>query len=148
MVDNVYVIILLLSAVLSTVLAVYVQLRRKSLDAPSLAWLLIAIAVWSYASAVDVQLQTSEHRAIFNLIRYLGIVSTPVFFLYFALEYSRMFSQFKRFLSWPVWIIPALSIIFLATNNYHNLFYTYTYDSTGEVIVNYRGGHGDRKSVV
>ncbi|MDX9845528.1 MAG: histidine kinase N-terminal 7TM domain-containing protein [Tenuifilaceae bacterium] len=142
MVENVFVILLLLSAVLSTVLAVYVQFRRKSLDAPSLAWLLIAVAVWCFASAVDMQLQANEHRAIFNLIRYLGIVSTPVFFLYFALEYSRMFNQFKRFLSWPVWIIPVLSIIFLATNNYHNLFYTYTYDSAGEVIVNYRAGHG------
>ncbi len=142
MVDNVFIILLLLSAALSAVLAVYVRLRRKSLDAPSLAWLLSAVALWCFGAAVDMQLQASEQRDLFNLVRYVGIVATPVFFLYFALEYSRMYSHFRRFLSWPVWIIPILSIIFLATNNYHNLFYTYTYDTTGEVIVNHRGGHG------
>lgn len=139
---NIFITLLLISAVISFLLAVYVWLRRKLLEASSLVWLLIAIAVWCFAYVVELQFEGVGQRKIFILIRCLSTISSPIFLLYFAFDYSRLFNRFRKYLRWPVWVIPALSIIILATNSLHNLFFTFSYDSLGNVVTDYPAGYG------
>lgn len=134
--------ILLLAGVLSAILTVYVLLKRKSLEAPSLAWLLFSVSVWCFAAAVELQLTNVAEKKVFNVIRYLGIVSVPVWLLYFALEYSQKLCKVKRWMTWPVWIIPALSILLLATNRYHHLFYARGVEDIADSFLSYRSQHG------
>jgi PAS domain S-box-containing protein len=134
--------ILLLAGVLSAILTVYVLLKRKSLEAPSLAWLLLSVSVWCFAAAVELQLTNVAEQKVFNVIRYLGIVSVPVWLLYFALEYSQKLCKVKRWMTWPVWIIPALSILLLATNRYHHLFYARGVEDIADSFLSYRSQHG------
>ncbi|MDX9769898.1 MAG: histidine kinase N-terminal 7TM domain-containing protein [Tenuifilaceae bacterium] len=134
--------ILLLAGVLSAILTVYVLLKRKSLEAPSLAWLLLSVSVWCFAAAVELQLTNVAEQKVFNVIRYLGIVSVPVWLLYFALEYSQRLCKVKRWMTWPVWIIPALSILLLATNRYHHLFYARGVEDIADSFLSYRSHNG------
>lgn len=134
--------ILLLAGVLSAILTMYVLLKRKSLEAPSLAWLLLSVSVWCFAAAVELQLTNVAEQKVFNVIRYLGIVSVPVWLLYFALEYSQKLCKVKRWMTWPVWIIPALSILLLATNRYHHLFYARGVEDIADTFLSYRSQHG------
>jgi len=134
--------VLLLAGLLSAVLAVYAWLKRKSLEAPSLAWLLLSVSVWCFAAAAELQLTSVAEQKVFNVIRYIGIVSAPVWLLYFALEYSQSLYRVKSWMTWPVWIIPILSIVILATNRYHHLFYARSVESLVESFLAYRPHHG------
>ena len=133
---------LLLAGVLSAILAVYAWLKRKSLEAPSLAWLLLSVSVWCFAAAVELQLTSEAEQKVFNVIRYIGIVSVPVWLLYFALDYSQSLYKVKSWMTWPVWIIPILSIVILATNRYHHLFYARSVEGLVESFLAYRSLHG------
>jgi PAS domain S-box-containing protein len=142
MYGNAIIIVLLLAAVLSAVLGVYIRLRRKSLEAPSLAWLMLSVSIWSFAAAVELQLTSVPEQKVFNVIRYIGIVSVPVWLLYFSLEYSQMLHKAKRLMSWPVWIVPLLTVLILATNDFHHLLYAKSIQSPSNSFLAYRAEHG------
>jgi PAS domain S-box-containing protein len=121
---EIFILILLLSAVLSGILFVYVRLKRKSLGSPSLAWLLLSIFIWCLVSAVELQLATLNAKKILNIVMYLGIVSLPVWFLKFSLEYTQTQWKYRKFTGWYIWLVPVISITLLATNDLHRLFYS------------------------
>jgi PAS domain S-box-containing protein len=120
---SVYVHILVVSSLVLGVLGFYVLIKRKSLKLSSLAGLLFSIALWSFASAIEINSSTLELKHFFTIICYLGIVSIPVWYIKFAAEYSG-FAYFNRFsANLLLWIIPVVSLALLITNKYHNLFY-------------------------
>ena len=123
MATNFLITIHLLSVVLLIALMLYVRLKGKSIEAPSLFWLLLSVAIWCLATAVGMFLISAVDKKVVDVFRYLGIVSIPVCFFYFVLEFTHRTKYLKIKTIWPFLVVPVLSIVMLVTNDYHHLFY-------------------------
>lgn len=119
-----YILILVLSSAILGILSVYLLMKRKYVETPSLAGLLFAIAIWSFASAFEFQFSSLEARKIVRVISYFGIVSAPVWFFLFTAEFTKSIARFRKYYSIVIWIIPVISILLIATNDIHLLFYS------------------------
>ncbi len=69
-----------------------------------------------------------EYSVFFLKLSFLGIITLPVFFLFFALDYagSPWLPKLKK-LSKLLWVIPACSIVLMLTNRWHGLFWSEVY---------------------
>lgn len=121
---SVFILILLISSVITGGLAVYVWTKRKVFETPSLTGLLLSIAIWCFAAGLEMASNTIELKKIFTTISYLGITTVPVWFMLFVSEYSRKSIRWFRYFKLLVWLIPLTSFLLLITNRYHGLFYT------------------------
>ncbi|NHB69703.1 sensor histidine kinase [Perlabentimonas gracilis] len=120
---RVYLLILIVSSVITGILALYVWLKRTSINTPSLFGLLMAISLWSFGATLEILANTIEVKSFFNFIVYTGIVSIPVFLFVFTIEFTQNFKRYKKYINRTLWIIPLTSLLFLATNRFHGLFY-------------------------
>jgi PAS domain S-box-containing protein len=121
---SVYMLILIISALLSGMLAFYTLIKRKSLKISSLAGLLFSVSLWSFASAFELAVNSLYFKEIFTIICYVGITTIPVWFFFFSAEYCGL-SIFKKVnLLSLFWILPLISIVLLITNDAHHLFYS------------------------
>ena len=131
---SIFILILLISSSLSGILALYLWLRRKSLESPSLSGLLLSIAIWCFGAALELATPTLDAKRALTALCFVGIATIPVWFLFFALEFTRTKLVFsKRALSF-LWLMPAITFIILVTNRYHHLFYS---SSTLEIARGY-----------
>lgn len=123
MATNLRITLLLLLVVLLVILMFYVRIKRRNIEAPSLVWLLLSVTIWCLATIVDLYLVSAVDKKIVDVFRYLGIVSIPVCFFYFVLEFTQRAKWFKIRVIWPFFVVPLTTIGMLITNDYHHLFY-------------------------
>lgn len=122
---SLFILILLISSSLSGILAIYLWLRRKSLESPSLSGLLLSIAIWCFGAALELAVPRIEVKRALTALCYVGITTIPVWFLLFALEFTRSkFIVNKKRLLYLLWIMPAITFSIVITNRYHHLFYS------------------------
>lgn len=119
-----FILILFISSVLTGGLAVYVWVKRKVFETPSLSGLLLSLATWCFASGLEMASSTLELKLVFTAISYLGITTLPVWFIQFVVEYSGKPIQLLKKLNILIWVIPVITLILSITNRYHGLFYT------------------------
>ncbi len=131
---NVYILIFLISSILTGLLAVYLWFKRREVNTPALIGLLLSIALWCFAAAFELAVNSIEAKRFFTVICYVGIVSIPVWFVGFALEYSGFIRRIPQYFKYLVWILPIISISLLATNEIHHLFYAKsTLETIGDI---------------
>ncbi len=115
---------------LSALLALILSTQIYKLDVnKSYNWfipVLITTGVW--AAFYGLWFMTPDDYAIWVLkISFLGIITLPVFLIFFALDYikSPWLEKAIRH-SWLLWIIPAVSVLLMLTNSLHGLFWSET----------------------
>ena len=123
---NFYILVLLLSAILSSMIGTYLWVKGRATNTPSLVGLLLSISIWCAAAAFELAVITYEAKWLFTIICYVGIISIPVWFLRFALEYTGLIQRVSKRIKVLVWILPLTTFIILTTNPSHNLFYSET----------------------
>jgi PAS domain S-box-containing protein len=105
---------------------VYAARRRKMRGAWPFAWFCLAVAEWAFAYAMDIPSETLELKLVWSQIEYIGIVSGPLFWLAFALQYTRHSEWITRrgwaFLS----LGPLTTLALVFTNPYHQLIWRTT----------------------
>lgn len=84
---------------------------------------MLATGVWAFFSGLWLLLPDTI-AILASKLSYAGVIALPVFLFLFALDYSgspwhAWFSSKK----WVLWVIPALSVLALATNPLHGLFW-------------------------
>ena len=132
---NIIIITLLLAAIMSLILAVFIWRRRKILGIPALLGLLLSIALWSVASGLGYSVNSLIGKNFFTLVCYIGIVQLPVWFFLFTCEYTGVFGKVSGRLRFILWIVPIVSIIGVITNPLHQQFFTSSVlVSSGELI--------------
>lgn len=87
--------------------------------------LMLAIPVWSSFAILEVVFD--RYKVLFSQLAYIGIVSAPVFWLLFSLEYSNGIKKIKRWHLALLCIIPAITLLLVATNALHRLYWTDIY---------------------
>lgn len=111
------------SAAVSLYIAALAWKRKSDSSIRTLSWLLISSAIWSVGYGFELAAGSLVQAQFFGFIAYIGIVSTPVFWMLFAARYTQndhWISGKKHLLTL---VVPMLSLIFLSSNNWHYLFY-------------------------
>lgn len=122
--SNPYSLPLLISALVTSVLAIYVWRRKKRGGTGIFAFLLTAVTLWTVSYALEWGLETRAATVFWAKFTYMGIVAIPVFWFLFVEIYlgrERMLSKGKLAL---LSLIPVLILIAVWTNEHHSLFWT------------------------
>lgn len=122
--------------------AVIARTRRGVPGGVAFGWMMIAIALWSFTSGMHTLVDDYDTRLTISKFQYLGIAPIGVLWLIFTTHYSRLTWPIERISRVLVWIVPAITVLVVATNDQHH-FYWSSIDEVmtpiGRRLV-YRGG--------
>jgi PAS domain S-box-containing protein len=133
---------LLVAAVISAAAAFAAWRRRDAAGGLPLALLMAAVAEWSLAFALEAAAIGVPAKVFWGKIQYLGVTSSPMFLLMFALEFAHLGRWLTRRRLVVLWIIPLVTLGLAATNEWHHLIWTSFTPSSlpGSNVIVY--GHG------
>jgi diguanylate cyclase (GGDEF)-like protein/PAS domain S-box-containing protein len=130
-----YSVILFISAVTSAFTAYLARRQRAAPGRDSLVWLMIAVAEWSFAAALETASLGVPAKVFFSKVEYLGAVSAPVLYLLFVLEYTRLDNRLTPRKMLLIWLIPAVTLILAATNDWHGLVWNSFTPSANNLLI-------------
>ena len=140
----VHVAALFASTALSIWAAVVARTRRGVPGSAAFSWLMMAVALWSLASAMHAVVDERDARIVIAKFQYLGVAPIGVLWLLFAGNYSRMSWPLSsdRLLRVAVWIVPAITFLLVVTNEQHQLHWAQieTVTTTAGARLVYRAG--------
>jgi PAS domain S-box-containing protein len=105
--------------------------RRPAQGVAPLIYLLIAGAVWTLMGMAEAGAIDLPAKILCTRLMYFGVVSTGVFWLSFALDYSgsTWWKRPRNFLLLS--IIPLVTLVLAWTNDYHGLLWSEIYLTSG-----------------
>ena len=111
------------STALSIWSAVIARTRRGVPGSAAFSWMMMAVALWSLASAMHTVVSDREARIVIAKLQYLGVAPIGVLWLLFTSDYSRAAWPISsdRLLRVAVWAIPLLTFVLVLTNEQHLL---------------------------
>jgi diguanylate cyclase (GGDEF)-like protein len=98
--------------------------RRRAAGSLPLAWLLFAAAEWMLFQSLETAAVGIPLKVTFAKIEYLGITLAPPLLLWFAVEFSRQEKLSLRWRHAVLALIPLLTVLVAATNDWHHLLWT------------------------
>jgi signal transduction histidine kinase/CheY-like chemotaxis protein len=120
---NFYALTLVIASLAPGAVAFTAWRRRAAPGAVSFAWLMLALMVWTLAYGLELASTSLSAMLFWIKVEYLGIATIPAFWLIFTVQYARR----ESWLTWPnlilLFIIPALTLILVWTNELHHLYY-------------------------
>jgi diguanylate cyclase (GGDEF)-like protein/PAS domain S-box-containing protein len=117
-------IIPLIAAGISLLVAVSVWQKKEVPGSICLAYLMVALAEWTFLETIEKSVYGEASKILVSKIQYLGIVSVPVLFLIFAARYSQQDRWLNRRREIGLWLLPALTLILVFTNEWHQLHWS------------------------
>jgi diguanylate cyclase (GGDEF)-like protein/PAS domain S-box-containing protein len=109
---NFYVsLIYLLTAVPYVWLGLFAWRKRPAVAVTPFAWAMLGLSIWSYAYSVELLLPSLPAKIFLTKIEYLGIVSIPVFLLFFSFEYTGKSHLLTRQTRLLIWAIPLFCLL-------------------------------------
>ena len=112
---------LFLSAALAAWVVTIVWRRRDVAGSGAFLWLMGAIAFWCATSAFHGLSASLDDRIVWAKVQYLGITAAPPLWLLFSARYAQANWIDSRLVRRLIWIIPALTVLAAATNEWHRL---------------------------
>lgn len=122
--QNAYILLAIISALLSSVAAVYIWRRRKAAGALSLALLMASISVWSFGYAMELAGNERQIMRFWLRFEYIGIAFLPFWGIRFAFQYVGYNKLLNRWSMFLFSIIPVTTLLLNWTNEWHHLFYS------------------------
>ncbi len=129
---------LLFTSGLAAAIALVAWQRRATPGGTSFALLAMALAQWSFLSALEKAVPGLTAKVVCAKIEYLGITSVPTLWLMFALGYSQQEDWLTRRNVLLLWIVPSITVALAATNESHELLWssiTPASDQDGALLV-------------
>lgn len=118
-----YVILLLIGSLAAAFLGVYAWQRRQSNGLIAFVWLALAAAEWSAGYALELISHNLPAIVFWAKLEYLGIVTLPVAWLVFALQYSGRAKWLQRRYLLALFAIPLLTVLLVFSNEAHGLIW-------------------------
>ena len=111
------------STALSIWSAVIARTRRGVPGGAAFSWMMMAVALWSLASALHTVVSDRDARIVIAKLQYLGVAPIGVLWLLFTSNYSRVAWPISsdRLLRVAVWAVPLLTFVLVLTNEHHQL---------------------------
>ena len=112
----------LLTAGVTALAATYVLRRSRKNEGRLFALFTFTVSWWSACVALEALSPTLSGKLFFSKLQYVGIAPLPVLWLLFALAYARL-APLSRAGRLALFMIPALTLLLVATNGAHGLIY-------------------------
>ncbi len=104
-------------------LALYAWQLRGKPAAQTFAWLMGAMAVWSLGYGLEIRTSALASKVFWAKVQYVGIVTLPIFWLTFVVEYTGR-SAWRQWRGWRwLWLLPAITLGLVWTNEFHGLIW-------------------------
>ncbi len=116
-----YVILLAIAVVVDVLVASYAWMRRATPGGLYLALIMSAAAIWALANAAEFAAPAMADKIFWGKASYVGIVNVPPLWLLFTLSYSQRTHWFTRRRLIVLWIVPAIILGLVMTNELHHL---------------------------
>jgi len=123
--------ILYANSIICLILALLVWARRVRPGGMVFGFLMLSLAVWSLAAAMEDGSLDYAFKYTCSKLSYLGIATAPALLLMFALDYSRQTQWMRTRNMIFLWIIPVVSIFMAFTNEKHLLLWSSVLPSAG-----------------
>lgn len=128
--------LLILVAVVAAALALYAWRRRGTPGAAALVALMAGVFVWSVGYAFEIAVDDLPAKIFWAKVEYLGIVSVPLAWLAFSLQYNRPEGRLTGRRLALLAAIPLVALLLVWTNEAHGLIWTATsVDETGPPVL-------------
>lgn len=137
---NPFAIVALISAGIALALGVLVWSRRPGRGIVPFTVLMLAVGFWSFSAGMDILSLESSFRIVFVSLTYAGIVLVPAAWLVFVLEYTGNDAWITRRNLRLLAIHPVVTMLIIATNNWHGLFWSDSTLNTATNIITYTPG--------
>ncbi|MBZ0275501.1 MAG: PAS domain S-box protein [Anaerolineae bacterium] len=118
-----YIVLLVVSAILSIALAAWVWRRRSAPGATAVIIFMILAAVWSGAAAMEAASDTLANKIFWTKMLYFGSATSPVNWLVFALAYTGQQRLLTRRRIALLMLVPAIILAAVWTNEAHQLIW-------------------------
>ncbi|MBN7815776.1 sensor histidine kinase [Algoriphagus pacificus] len=122
---NPYSVALLVSGTLVALLSAFIAIRLGD----STRWIaltMLAVAIWGFFYGLELSSTTKERMLFYINFEYLGILTTPPFWMLFCMYYTGFRPRNKKLLFTLIFAIPIISYILVLTNDFHQLHYAAT----------------------
>ncbi|MBI5822570.1 MAG: diguanylate cyclase [Chloroflexi bacterium] len=110
-------------AILTAAIAIYAFSHQRQSGAASFGWLTTAMTVWSACYGLEILAPTLSLKILAAKLAYLGIISTPVFWLVFALEYTGHAGWLTRNKRLGLLGVSTITVALVFTNESHKLIW-------------------------
>jgi PAS domain-containing protein len=111
------------SAMVSLALFLVAHRRRSSHAIFPLALLMLSLSLWSLLYGFELTISSLSLMKRLAPFQYIAIASAPVFWFFFALSYAGYDSKLKTPHIAAFFIVPLFSVLMVATNDLHHLYY-------------------------
>jgi diguanylate cyclase (GGDEF)-like protein/PAS domain S-box-containing protein len=115
---------LVIPALISGSIAIYAFSRRPVVGSRVFAFLMLDLCVWSIFYGVELSCLSLEGMMFSAVMEYLGIATVPVLWLILTLLYTGRGKLVTRRNIILLFIIPAVTIVMVATNQLHHFYYS------------------------
>ncbi|WP_319526711.1 histidine kinase N-terminal 7TM domain-containing protein [uncultured Desulfosarcina sp.] len=124
------------AAAISAALAIYLVPRWSALSARALLLLMVAVAFWSFSYGLEFKSTGLEAKLFWVRVEYLGAAWVGVLYFQFAMALIGKKAWLKGARGGTILILPALTILAVFTNPYHQLMWSRVWiDPSGPVTV-------------
>lgn len=123
-----YIIIVIISGVLSVLLAIYAYYNKTKFTGMKVfMWSTILTAVYTFAFAFELASESLSEIRFWLNIEYIGMPFIAPCSLLLVMHYVGLekFNTPKQ--AWGLFVIPAITLLMVTTNDYHHLFYKTLY---------------------
>lgn len=114
--------------VTNTLLALFLAvLLYRKLPAPgrnAMIWMLAMLSLWTFCYAMITISPALEDKVLWLKLENAGILTVPVFWFFFTLQYTQLDKWLNRYSGAVFFIIPVASLVLLSNPNWFSLFYT------------------------
>jgi PAS domain S-box-containing protein len=121
-----YMALLIISAIISAILAITTLKFRPNLGTRSFAALNSAVALWAFVALFEVGSLDPLTKSFSYSLKYVFVVVVPVAWLSFGLYYSNRLRHLPLKSILLLLALPAVTLLMVITNDYHHLMFTTT----------------------
>ncbi len=120
-----YALPVILASVISLWIAFYGWQRRAASNALLLSFLSMALTQWLVFYTLQISGANLQTKMLFGEIKYIGIATTPLIWLFFAMQFANWGNQnLTRRWMIALAIVPILTSIISVTTRWHGLFWS------------------------
>jgi len=124
----IYIVLITMSGALHVILAIIAYMNRHAFEGMrTFLWFSCFIAIYAFGYALSLASTTIEGMKFWTAIQYLGMPFSAPATLILVLQYIGYDRHLNKATYFFYYLIPAISFLLLATNDFHHLFYQSVY---------------------
>ncbi|CAJ37312.1 sensor histidine kinase [Methanocella arvoryzae] len=121
--DTPYMIAMVITWIVTLLMAVYVWVRRTSPGGRYFALLMLMISEWAVMAVLEMAAVDLPTKILFGKLSYIAVVSLGLLFFSFAMDFCGRKTWIRGKQALALWIFPAVVLVLAFTNEWHGLLW-------------------------